>query len=85
MLNKMQKFKTDTSLAALEALAHRPAAPPVKIKVAIWGLINQSWWTQETSSQKQIGFAESFCSVEVFKKLNQKYSSVISVKIIFLA
>ena len=41
--------------------------------------------TWETSSQKQFGFAEIFCSFEVFKKLNQKNSSEISVKIIFLA
>ena len=76
----MQKFKTDTSLAALGALAHRPAALPVKSKMAIRGPINQSWqkwWTQETSSQKQFGFAESFCTFELFKKLNQKNRSEI--------
>ena len=58
------------------------------VKNGCVGLLNRpanSGGTQEPSSQKEFGFAESFFDFEVFTELNSKNVSEITAKIICFA
>ena len=46
--------------------------PPIRSKFDSLYIARNSGETREHSSQKQFGFVESFCSLEIFKKFNSK-------------